>query len=155
MKKWGIMQKNKVICLMIVLVLLLLILFSQWQAFQRADALVIFHTKDGSFHIACQIADDDQSRKTGLLNVDFLEHNKGMLFVYKTAEPRVFTMKNMNIPLDIIFIDQNLTVIKIVEANIGDEYIKSIDPAQYVVEINQGIANKYSIEIGLKVEIKF
>ena len=139
---------------MIVLVLLLLIMFSQWQAFQRSDALVIFHTKDGSFHITCQIADDDQSRKTGLSNVDFLEHNRGMLFVYQTAEPRVFTMKNMNIPLDIVFIDQNLTVIKIVEADIGDEYIKSIDPAQYVVEINQGIANKHNIEIGLKVEIK-
>lgn len=145
--------RYKLILIIFFCVIVLALMFIQFLPSNDIDATVIFHTEKGKFNVQCQIADDDLARRLGLSTVDYLKQNQGMLFIYEYPKPLVFTMKNMNISLDIIFIDKDKKVINIVEANIGEEDIKSNGSAQYVVEINQGLAEKNHIVVGSVVEI--
>jgi uncharacterized membrane protein (UPF0127 family) len=72
-----------------------------------------------------------------------------MLFVFETSDIYNFWMKNTLIPLDILRIDKRLRVVRILTAQPCKEnpctiYTPEI-PAKYVLEINAGLANKYSI----------
>jgi len=71
-------------------------------------------------------------------------------------------MKNTLVPLDIIFIDKTGIVINIesadLEPDISDIDLKrynSTSPAQFVVEINQGLSTLYGIKEGTPVLIEY
>ena len=111
------------------------------------DAEVIFHTDHESFSFSCKMAETLEEKYQGLRDVSSLPKENGMIFVYDSMQPLVFTMTNMSIPLDIIFIDDKYMITHIVKANIGEAHIHSNSPAQYVVEINQGLTEEYMITI--------
>ena len=72
-----------------------------------------------------------------------------MLFIFDDVKPRTFWMKNTLIPLDMIFLDSNLAVVE-VKSNISSCNkdpcpIYSSLPAQYVLEVNAELAEKYNV----------
>jgi len=79
-----------------------------------------------------------------------------MLFVFKDKRERTFVMRNMNFPLDIIWIKDD-KIIKI-DKNLPPEGAKpkklynSDKPVNYVLEVNAGFTDKYGIEISNEVE---
>lgn len=99
----------------------------------------------------------DAQREKGLMFRDFLPVNKGMLFVFDKEDYYSMWMKNMKIPLDIIFVDKDLKIIYIAR-NVQpclNGYCPSIgasEKSMYVLEINAGLAEKEKIEKGQKVE---
>ncbi len=112
-------------------------------------------------HIELEIADTPEERAEGLMNRSELEENRGMIFVYEEEDDRRFWMKNTYIPLDIIFLDSNMTVINIEEADpqpdVSDSDLRryrSEEPAQYVVELNQGFTDNHSIDPGDKLVLE-
>jgi uncharacterized protein len=137
----------------LILIFIFFVLYFQFTKDNSTDAIVIFQTDNKDIAFYCDIADDAQSRQKGLLEVTHLEYNYGMIFIYEYAALRTFTMKNMLIPLDIIFIDENQTVVHIVEADIDQEHISSNKNVQYVVEINRGLADEHQITIGTKIKL--
>jgi len=91
-----------------------------------------------------------------------LSADEGMLFVYEYPRNVSFWMKNVLIPLDIIFLDEGGTVINVeeadVEIDVPAEELKSYfsdGPAQYVVEISQGLCKLYGIGVGTNVSIEY
>ncbi len=102
--------------------------------------------------IEVEIADTPESRYNGLSNRDGLRADYGMLFVFEDKRERTFVMREMNFPLDIIWIDGN-TIIGISE-NLppeGKRYknlYKSPAPVDYVLEVNASFADKNNIKIG-------
>ncbi|HRN96003.1 MAG TPA: DUF192 domain-containing protein [Candidatus Levybacteria bacterium] len=56
------------------------------------------------------IAKDEKSRMEGLSNRRSLNEKTGMLFVFEEKKPYGFWMKNMNFPLDIIYLDDGKVV---------------------------------------------
>ena len=62
---------------------------------------------DESKTLKLEISDNFNKRKIGLMNREFLEKNKGMIFVYENLEPVNIWMYNTFIPLDIIFLKKN------------------------------------------------
>lgn len=94
------------------------------------------------------IADNNQSRATGLMNIKTMPDNEGMLFVFQESQNQSFWMKNTFIPLDIIFFDSNKNFINYHgNAKPLDESIRytSDRPAKYVLELNAGKAKDLNL----------
>ena len=108
-----------------------------------------------------EVADTREERAEGLMHVEELDQNEGMIFVYDEEDYRSFWMKNTLIPLDIIFLDSELEVINIEQAdpepNTSDENLVSYEserPAQYVLEINQNKSEEIGLEEGSEIEFR-
>jgi uncharacterized membrane protein (UPF0127 family) len=124
----------------IVLLIILLVLI-----FRPSTAETIsLKIKDQTFDL--EIAKTVQQQTIGLMNRHSLPQNSGMIFVFGFELPQSFWMKNTYIPLDIIFLDKNGVVI-----NIGHgipestSLIKSDRAAKYVIELNEGTAQKLGL----------
>lgn len=101
------------------------------------------------------LAEDDSSRAMGLMYQQSLPEDAGMLFIFPDSQPRAFWMKNTLIPLDILYFNQQKTLVSI-QADVPPcrattsrcPNYPSEKPAQYVLEINAGLAQQYGFEIG-------
>lgn len=85
-----------------------------------------------------EIAESPEEKEKGLSNRESLDKDKGMLFDFSDDIDTVsFWMKDTTIPLDIIFIDEDLNVLKVAKGE--PESTKSIkcDNVAYVLELNQ------------------
>ncbi|MCX7798152.1 MAG: DUF192 domain-containing protein [Melioribacter sp.] len=100
-----------------------------------------------------EIADDDEQRMTGLMYRYKMEENQGMLFIFPYETLQSFWMKNTILPLDMIFINSKLEIVKIHKNTIpySEQSYSSEKPAQYVVEVNAGYTDKYGIKEGDKI----
>lgn len=105
------------------------------------------------------LANDDKSRQVGLSNRKSLDQNQGMLFVFPKKGIYSFWMKDTQIPLDIIFIndDKVVHIIKNATPQAGNKGTLPIytppSEGNYVLEINGGQSDKYKIKNGDKVTL--
>lgn len=95
------------------------------------------------------LAITEEEKEEGLQHVMELPEDEGMLFVY--AEPREvsFWMKDVSIPLDIVFIDEYGEVISVITGVPDDETPITEQNVQYVLEVN---ANS-GISVGDEVDL--
>lgn len=101
---------------------------------------------------------DEPSRVTGLSGVESLKPNGGLLMAFSSDDTWSIWMKDMNISLDIIWLDNTKEVIHIVK-NVGPELSTDTTftpskPARYVLELSAGSAQKYDINIGDMAEFE-
>lgn len=98
------------------------------------------------------VAKDETSRTLGLSGVTELKPNGGLLMAYDTDEKWGIWMKNMKIPIDIIWLDSEKKVVYIVK-DASPELDTSVtytpkDPARYVIELPAGGAQQAGIKVG-------
>lgn len=98
------------------------------------------------------IAETQDERCTGLQNVEALDQDKGMLFVYNYPDTIGMWMADTKIPLDIIFINEDEEVISIFEGQPNDRTIAEEDDVKYVLEVNQGSGIKEGDEVDIEEE---
>lgn len=91
-----------------------------------------------------EIADTPAERAQGLMNRETLPEGHGMLFVFDTPGRHGFWMKNTLIPLDIVWLDEDMQVLEAkfavpcpAEAEQCPQYVPQQD-AKYVLEVNGG-----------------
>lgn len=103
--------------------------------------------------IQIEIADNDFERQTGLMYRKNMASDRGMLFIFDDNTIRSFYMKNTYIPLDLVFINSNNTIVSIAKnaKPLNESSIRSEDNAQYVLEINAGLSDQWSLKKGDKV----
>ncbi|WP_111685421.1 DUF192 domain-containing protein [Winogradskyella tangerina] len=103
-----------------------------------------------------EIADNEYETQTGLMYRTELGTTQGMLFIFPDVQMRSFYMKNTKIPLDIIYLDGNRTIVSFQKnAKPFDESsLPSEAPAQYVLEINAGLSDKWQLEVGDQMEFQ-
>jgi len=102
-----------------------------------------------SVEMACTLSE----RSRGLMYRKKLGEFKGMLFVFPSPARQSFWMKNTFIPLDMLHINSQKTIVGIVE-NAKPHSLTSRmvrNEALYVLEINAFFARKYGIKSGQKV----
>lgn len=101
------------------------------------------------------VADTDYKKMYGLMNLDYLPENFGMLFHFDKTQVVTMWMKNTLIPLDMLFIDDqgNITSIEHDAVPNSLEIISSEKPVQKVIEINGGLSERLEIEVGQKIRI--
>lgn len=98
-----------------------------------------------------------KEKEVGLSEKTSLPQDTGMLFSFDNADFYSFWMKNMKIPIDIIYINKNrvVTVFEDLPApKSPDENLaifKPDEPADKVLEINAGLSKKYGIKKGDEV----
>lgn len=108
--------------------------------------------------VTLEVANSPDEQSHGLMYRRSLPRNHGMVFVFEKASTQSFWMKNTLIPLDIIFVSANGTVINVAHAdpqpNASDSELRrytSEARAKYVVEMRQGFADRKGIEPGTKL----
>lgn len=119
---------------------------------------ISFETSVGKTVISVEVADTFEERTKGLMYRKSLENNKGMFFVFEVDEPLNFWMKNTLIPLDMIFLDGNYGVVKIVKnaqpcKKDPCQIYSSGRAAKYVIEVNAGMSDKMGLKIGDKAQL--
>lgn len=102
--------------------------------------------KDGRAQV--QLAIDERTRRYGLMFRAKLGKDCGMLFIFKHSRTRVFTMRNVVIPLDIAFIDSEGRIAEIFTMEPGVDRYPSKVAAQYALEMNEGWFAENSITVG-------
>ncbi len=102
-----------------------------------------------------EIADDEYQIQTGLMYRKSMQNNQGMLFTFPNEAPRSFYMKNTEFPLDIIFINSKNKVVSIQKnaQPLNESSLPSEGPAQYVLEVNAGLSEKWNLRSGDSISI--
>ena len=117
------------------------------------------YAKINNLTLELEIADDFNERKQGLSNRETLCKDCGMLFIFPDKQVRNFWMKDMNFPLDIIWINddkiEGINENLLPEGEVPGKTYSSILPVNYVLEINAGLANEYGLEAGDRIELIF
>lgn len=100
-----------------------------------------------------EVADTDRERQYGLMCRRSLAADRGMLFVFPSARPQVFWMRNTLIPLDIIYIGANGKVVSISRnvRPLDENGAPSIGPAKFVLELAAGRAGQIGLLPGDRV----
>ena len=124
--------------------------------FKKEGELKLYKSQSDSLIVKLdiEIADNDYDVQTGLMYRNSMQDNRGMLFVFPTMRERFFYMRNTKFPLDLIYLDQNKYIVSFQEnAKPFDESsLPSEVPAQYVLEVNAGLAEKWLLEIGDRMD---
>lgn len=108
--------------------------------------------------IELELADTTAKRTQGLSDRESLCENCGMLFVFQKKQVQSFWMKNMNFPLDIVWIDEDIIMDISKELPPEGESPQNIytsnKPVDKVLELNSGYSEKYNLKIGTKITYK-
>jgi uncharacterized membrane protein (UPF0127 family) len=101
------------------------------------------------------VADTEAKKMYGLMKLDKLPQDHGMLFSFSRSQVIAMWMKNTRIPLDMIFIDKNNEIAHIEMNTIpySLEIVSSGKEVKKVLEINGGLTHKLGIKVGQKIEI--
>ncbi|WBL27368.1 DUF192 domain-containing protein [Zunongwangia sp. HGR-M22] len=103
-----------------------------------------------------EIANDNYTRATGLMYRESLKENHGMLFVYPSAAPRSFYMKNTYIPLDLVFFNSDSTIVSFQKdaKPLDETSLPSQEPAQFILEINAGSSERWDLNKGDRFSVQ-
>ncbi len=123
--------------------------------FTKEGQLEIYRAETDSLitRLDIEIADTDYEIQTGLMYREDMELNQGMLFVFPDMAYHSFYMKNTLIPLDLIFIDDQLRIATIKQdaQPLDESGIPSEVPVQYVLEVNAGLAATWELQAGDRI----
>lgn len=104
----------------------------------------------GVYHL--RVADDEAERTQGLSGVTKLGPNEGLLMKFEGDALWGIWMKDMKIPLDIIWLDKNKQVIYIVKGATPEHSTLTTfepkTPARYVIELPAGGVDQAAIKTG-------
>ena len=95
----------------------------------------------GTLRVRADVATDVISRERGLSRRTELGAGEGMLFVFEVPGVQLFWMKEMNFPIDIVWIDEQKKIVGVTERAEPGSYpsaFSSVYPVRYVLEIGAG-----------------
>jgi hypothetical protein len=107
--------------------------------------------------IQIDIADSLEERVRGLSDRFILEENRGLLFVFEKSDFHGIWMKDMLFPIDIIWLDNDLSIIDFKKDVLPESYPEIFKPkekAKYVLEVGTGFIDLHQISIGDMATLK-
>ena len=115
--------------------------------------LIIDSSSHGCLLFDIYIAKTRKQRSQGLMFVRSMDEYEGMLFIFSEPAEISMWMENTLIPLDMLFINDQLEIITI-HSNatpLSTDIIFSGGTASGVIELNGGIAEKFGISPGDRI----
>jgi uncharacterized protein len=110
----------------------------------------------GKHPVDVEVAASRDARTRGLMWRTHLDDGKGMLFLFEREQALSFWMKNTLMPLDMIFIRSDFSIVGIVE-HAEPQTLSARSPggpSQYVLEVPADWCAKVGLKPGLKVRIE-
>lgn len=100
-----------------------------------------------------EIADTEAQREQGLMRRRTLGYERGMLFIFPSESESGMWMKNTPLPLDIVFVNADSTVINIAERTkpFSLDPIEPDAPKKFVVEVRAGFADRHGLTDSTRV----
>ena len=98
------------------------------------------------------IAAEDKAK--GLSGRSCLDNGRAMLFVYDEEATYCFWMKDMEFPIDMVWLDSARKIVKIEADATPQSYPASFcnqEPARYILEVNAGQAAEFGWQIGTEL----
>lgn len=128
------------------------------QAMKKDEIDVKFYPeKTKAVILKCEVAKSYFDKMKGMMHKESLAENKGMIFPFLIPWHHFFWMKNVKIPLDIIFINRKFEIIWIHEAPVEKGLIYKMywshGFCKYIIETNKGFCKKHDIKNGTIVKI--
>ena len=110
----------------------------------------------GGVKINTEVVKSQEDLARGLSFREGLEKDAGMLFVFESLGYWGFWMKDMKFSIDIIWLDENFSVVHIEKKVAPETFPNSFEPnalSKYVLEVNAGFVDENKIEIGSRVTL--
>lgn len=104
--------------------------------------------------IRVEIATSEAEQIKGLSNRNFLEKGTGLLFVFDSPGRYGIWMKDMNFPIDILWLDKNYNVVDLRDNVSPDTFPAVFTPkanSMFVLELNAGEAHRFNLKINSKL----
>ncbi len=111
----------------------------------------------GDTSITVRLADTPAEREQGLSGTLSLPEEEGMLFFFETEGTPAFWMKDMYYAIDIIWLSNDWKVVDITAQFSPETYPATVSPqspAQYVLEVPSGFAERHHVAIGQSVSFQ-
>ena len=122
---------------------------------RKASGNDVKFVKIGDVKVKVELAFTHEEQEQGLSGRKSLEEGTGMLFIFPKPGKYFFWMKDMNFPIDIVWIDENFRVTYIEKNALPSSYPNSFGPTvdnSYILEVLDGFAEKNNLKIGDSVE---
>jgi len=118
---------------------------------------LVIETAKGKFPFDIELALTPPQMEQGLMFRRSLAADAGMLFDYGGPQPIAMWMKNTLIPLDMVFIGKDGTVVDFRERAVpmSLDTIEPKMPARAVLEVNAGTAQRLRLQVGDTVHHAF
>lgn len=116
---------------------------------EEKSGLLNIKTPNGNIFL--KIATSSEDLEKGLSGTESIPNDQGMLFAFSEPDKRGFWMLDMSFPIDIVWVDENKTVIGITPNLSPDTYPNIFfppGPIMYAIELNAGYAEKNGIATG-------
>ncbi len=111
----------------------------------------IQYVKIAGVSVKIDLAITPEAKSRGLSGRIFLLDNTGMLFIFPTSNLYPFWMKDMNFPIDIIWIAESKQVVYIQKNATPESYPAVFGgevKAKYVLEVPANFTEKNNVKIG-------
>ena len=110
--------------------------------------------------IFVEVADTREKRSLGLGNRSGLKNGWGMLFVFEKHKKHRFWMKDMQFPLDIIWLDNHriVHILRNVQPSKSGVNLSVMTPpvaGNFVLEIEAGHATELKLQVGQHMKYQF
>jgi uncharacterized membrane protein (UPF0127 family) len=124
---------------------------AQLQSYDKSTASIV--TSGGKRDFTVEVALTPPQQAQGLMFRREMAADAGMLFVFPESREQTFWMKNTYLPLDMIFIKPDGTILSIAERAVPltETPVPSHGSAKAVLELNGGTAARLGIKPGDKV----
>ena len=128
--------------------------FSDLNKWDKGVATIqITETENAEFRVV--IAKSNKERRQGLMNIESMKDNEGMIFIFNPPRKVSMWMRNTPMTLDMIFINKDGEIINI--ENSATPYstkgIPSNGSIKWVLEINGGLSERLNIKSGDSVKL--
>ncbi|WP_341898873.1 DUF192 domain-containing protein [Ferrovibrio terrae] len=115
---------------------------------------LVINTAKGPKRFRVELADTDMSRSRGMMFRNSMAPDAGMLFDFKQEQMASFWMRNTLLPLDMLFIKADGTILNIHQRAIphDESGVNSTGPVRAVLEVNGGTVSRLGIKPGDTVD---
>jgi len=143
-----------------VIVFLSIIFYSSTRPSQSRSVIkeYIYAVEIGGQTVTVALASTPEQQAQGLSGRSSLKADEGMLFIFDTPGIHPFWMKDMKIPLDIIWLSEDGKIVYIKKDARPELFPESYAPsenAKYVLEVVSGFSEENNLKAGDRVEFRY